>query len=295
MLNNNRFVVGAILLTGFVSIAGAVFYKTNGLERRFPVEVRQSIERASSNVQVAVGEEKGCYIDTLGEFKGFMKEGRHRCLSVNPGKSNYLILGDSAAGMIYYGLKEVFPEVNFLGVSASACPAFLNVEGTTRRTLFCQDLQDYIYGDFLLQTTSIDKVILAMHAPFEKDYTHRWASVLDYLIDHGHTPVVVMIGPRYKESVPELIYHYGKNHNLEEWLKRYELSDQVKQKNQQLEKIVDERGLEYIPSFELMCPDGRCTVFSNGVPVIVDHVHYTKEGSLYFARQVKENVPEFVE
>ena len=57
-----------------------------------------------------------------------------------------LILGDSQAAQLWYGLHETYPDVNFLQATAFACPLFLMPRDPVSPA--CHDLAAYLHSDF---------------------------------------------------------------------------------------------------------------------------------------------------
>jgi hypothetical protein len=107
--------------------------------------------------------------------------------------------------------------------------------------------------------------------------------------------VIVLRAGLYKEELPKLIHRYGKMRGLDEWLSDYTVVSRMDRRNEVLKALAIEKEVEYIPSLDFICPNGVCRTFYRGAPIFADRMHFTKEGSLYFAEQIREHMPEFVE
>src|SRR5215813_5654671 len=72
---------------------------------------------------------------------------RDPCLSIDPSRHNALLVGDSHAAQLWFGLSSIFKEINFMQATASGCkPTFEQPLGADHR---CSDLMSYVLGDFL--------------------------------------------------------------------------------------------------------------------------------------------------
>ena len=52
----------------------------------------------------------------------------------------------------------------------------------------------------------------------------------------------------------------------------------------------DDPSLTYISLLRAFCPSDRCVVEKGGVPLVHDTVHFTKEGSAYYASVIVDRI-----
>lgn len=224
-----------------------------------------------------------------------MKKNKDVCLEVDPNKKNYLLIGDSTAAMMYYGLKETFPEINFLQATASACPPVIDLAEGSVKNGACGPLFLYIYNEFLHENDSIDKVIIVARGLVHTQRKEKWKNTITHLTQSGYDVVVVLRGVHYNRPFPSLIYEYGSLHGLGKWVAQNRSLEYTLNENASIKETLKGQRVSYISPLDLMCPDDDCALFYDGVPVIRDRHHLTSAGSLYFAEQIKEHVPEFAE
>ena len=110
-----------LLVTGitaaFIVLVGAFAIQTKGFPSRFPAEAN-NVDRYTDYGIATEWRDKACFINptsTLGPtFADFDKP---KCLSEDPTRKQYLLVGDSHAAHLYPGLVAVFPELNISGNS----------------------------------------------------------------------------------------------------------------------------------------------------------------------------------
>jgi peptidoglycan/LPS O-acetylase OafA/YrhL len=84
------------------------------------------------------------------------------CLREYTAQRNYLLIGDSHAAALWYGLSSTFAGVNFMQATAAGCKPVLGEQivarifnSVTERQRTCMSLMSYIYHDYRLRTTPI--------------------------------------------------------------------------------------------------------------------------------------------
>ena len=87
------------------------------------------------------------------DFSGPYKD---RCLSLKPGRPNFLVLGDSHAAHLWSGLQSTQANVNFLQATASGCKPIDGAAGLQH----CRDLMAYILEKFI-PNARLDGIIIS--------------------------------------------------------------------------------------------------------------------------------------
>src|SRR2546429_3843385 len=96
-----------------------------------------------------------CFLTSRKPDAGFAAE---QCLKADPTKRNELIVGDSHAAQLWYGLSSVFRNTNFMQATAAGCkPALDQPLGADKR---CSRLMRYVFQDYLA-SRAVDSVLIA--------------------------------------------------------------------------------------------------------------------------------------
>ena len=199
------------------------------------------------------------------------------CLHTDNTKNNYLLIGDSYAAHLWYGLSIVFHDVNFLQATVGACRPVLGQQGDP----LCSRIWNYIFSDYL-QHHKVDGLILA--AAWREDNLGALSRTLDWAAAHGIR--VILIGPivQYDDALPRLLafsleYHdptHADHH-------RRDLSNL----DEEMRQIAERRGVKYISLYKALCERRTCEVFASpGVPLQFDYGHLTKDGSVLVAEHL---------
>jgi peptidoglycan/LPS O-acetylase OafA/YrhL len=120
------------------------------------------------------------------------------CLRTDTSRANYLLIGDSYAADLWYGLSVTFGKINFMQATGPGCMPLLS----RKYSPICDELTRFLFSDYLLH-----------HKPDELILSARWESadgqeigqVLDWAASHGIR--VILIGPimRYDDWLPRLL------------------------------------------------------------------------------------------
>lgn len=261
---------GAVL-AGLTAIGVFVSAQSSDL-RQYPPEVlaiskftayRETTDYAA---QFRVG---SCLIGQReGGVEAFDKQ---RCLSLDPAKKNYLLMGDSHAAQYWRALQDRFPQVNLMQATASGCRPLVNGLGSKR----CTDLMRYTFNEYL-RSTKVDGVILAAR------WTEEELPLLRQTVNHLTTsvPKVMVLGPtvEYAGTFPILLaqsYLYGRDFDFNAYLDptKPQLSAAIAQSLAETEAI-------YLPVIDQLCQGRTCVLRTpSGQPMQFDYGHLTLEGS----------------
>lgn len=271
--------IGAgLAATAVVAIFCVVVIQSNGAASRYPPEaMRLASYLPGSFAHFRPGV---CFITGADSLEAF---NRKLCLSTETNKPNYLLLGDSHAAHLWYGLSEVFPDIHFEQASVGSCPPTIDDPGLSKR--FCREIMDEVFGSFMRN-----------HPPSRLILAARWrprnlpalADTLKALKTRGVSTVV--IGPivQYQYALPRLLADGARFHDPALYLRFKDREVDVL--DDQIAALAAANGAEYISLPKLMCSPGRCATLSNkNEPLQFDTGHVTADGSVFVAQQIKDH------
>jgi hypothetical protein len=303
ILKDKGLTIGALILTGFIACIGAHMFKTGGYPERVPREIRNILLQVQQTTEDTIYGTRKCHIGKVTHLRKYLETEKDDCLKIDSTRKNYLILGDSTAAMMTNGLKDIFPEINFLQATSGFCQPMVTLNGAVYHVKLwdgydarCEEFMSYIYNDFLTTTSAaaIDKVILSAWVHRPEGWDKRLRSTVEFLRNSGHEPLIITVGPRFDNvSVPRTIYKMGSTRRADKVLGQSLYIDGPPQVNAITAELAEELGFDYIPTMDILCPEGHCVWFDNGASLFYDDVHFTNEGSIYFAEQIRNNYPQF--
>jgi len=219
-----------------------------------------------------------CFLDTGLAFQPFLAGG---CVREDGKRPSDLILGDSHAAHLWYGLSKVFPGVNFLQATSPLCKPFLAQPPWAEPV--CRRVMKYVFEDFLLHH-KIDRLILAGAWSFYD--LEPLAETLDWARAHGVK--TTLVGPIvvYDDMLPRLIVLSirDKDPGLVD-RHRADLATL----DQAMRQLAAKKGAAYVSLVQAICGQGSCaTLAAPDIPLQFDIAHLTPEGSIWLARRLAE-------
>jgi peptidoglycan/LPS O-acetylase OafA/YrhL len=272
-----------------LTVLGVLLVALHGLPSRYS---RQQLALVS-NIDNAFSVREGtCFIET--GVSVAKRIDAADCLRQDPSRKNFLLIGDSHAAHLWYGLQKVFPDINFLEATASNCmPSIQNnqerlVDAWNDRLSgnVCRGMTEYVYGDYL-PSHPVDRVLLAS----------RWEP--QYLPDLDHTIralqqrgiKVVLFGPivQYDTDLPWLLVRgLGKNEPGFAQHHRVQAYEALDAKMSALAR--DTWKIDYVSYFNMLCHQNVCVdTVGSDIPLLSDYGHLTKAGSVLVAEKIKTN------
>jgi len=221
--------------------------------------------------------------ETFGEFQAA------KCLADDPRRPHVLLLGDSHAGAMYWGLKNVYPELNISLFGVTRCTPTL-----VARNDLCQRYSDAIFKGYLPRH-HVDMVIL-MSRWVQWDVDAHIAGTVDWLRQRGIKTVIFGPTTEYDQPLVRLIELSEREHDAA--LPGRHSVAEAKQLDEQMRALAREQWhVPYVSMYDDLCrpalvqgglnADG-CPVFAApGVALLWDTDHLSPTGSLYFARVVR--------
>jgi peptidoglycan/LPS O-acetylase OafA/YrhL len=230
--------------------------------------------------------EGSCFVDgDLGQ-----KFNARICLEEKPGQRNYLLVGDSHAAALWYGLSKTFADLNMMQATATGCKPLLEDRAipsgfhrVSDRLAACQSLMSFVYRDYLPSHRSNTLLISARWTPEDLAGLRRtvqWATRLGVK--------VALFGPmvEYDTALPRLlaISIQRKDPSIPD----HHLLIANWPLDLQMARFAKENGLKYISLIAPLCEQHTCASFaSKGVPLEFDSNHFTSQGSLVIAQRIK--------
>jgi peptidoglycan/LPS O-acetylase OafA/YrhL len=203
------------------------------------------------------------------------------CMKLNVKRPNYLLVGDSHAAHLWFGLSTAMPEVNLMQATASACrPAVERVSLLDSRA--CPRLMQFVFNDFLVNNR-VDKVLLA--ASWKDEDIPALSDTLETLMSRGLD--VVVLGPivEYDGALPRLladeILHDSPS------IASAMRTPGIAERDRALRRMVTAKGATYLSIYDSVCREARCDEFAEGdIPLQFDAGHLTAKGSVEVGRRL---------
>ncbi len=255
---------------------------TNGWPSRFPAEavkVASFLETSdtSTRSQYRVG---SCFLtgrDTYAQFDV------SACLKRDAHKKNYLLIGDSHAAQLWYGLESVFPEVNVMQATASGCkPTLEQSVGADEK---CLRLMHYMFAEYLPKHP-VDTLLIAAR------WDHRDLQRLPPTIRavQQHAGEIVLFGPivQYDSALPRLLALAIKKNDPD--IPAYHRIGSYETLDADMAQLAaTQLKVRYISYYKLLCQQQNCREYAEqGIPLQADYGHLTGSGSVYMATAIRE-------
>lgn len=262
-----------VLVLACLAILGA-----EGLPRRLDARERSLASHGERSVDREY--RKGvCFL--LGKDKPERLR-QNPCLTPDPTRPNWLLVGDSAAAHLWWGLDRAMPQIHVLQVNVGACRMTLNPFPEQWET--CREVTRRVYEDILVNRPP-EGMILA----------GRWRSgdlpaieaTLDWARARHLSVVLVGPAPSYRSNLPQLLIQSERMGRPE--LVRQNLVAGPFELDRAMAALAARKGVAYLSPITTLCPDRRClTEVSPGVPLQRDQFHLTPEGSVLLAQRWRE-------
>jgi peptidoglycan/LPS O-acetylase OafA/YrhL len=262
----------AFALCGLVLIA-------NGAPFRFPDRVVAIASYLAYDPSAAF-RTGSCYLSTNRQHLDVQT-----CMTLDPKRPNYLLVGDSHAAHLWFGLHSAMPEANIMQASVGACrPVIQPVSMLDTRA--CPKLMQFVFNDFLANN-KVDKVLLS--ASWKDEDIPALSVTLDLLKRKGID--VVVLGPivEYDSALPRLLADeilYNKPSTASAMR-----TPGIHERDRAMRRIVTAEGATYISVYDQICHNGRCDEFAEGdIPMQFDAGHLTAQGSVEVGRRLSSEI-----
>ncbi len=258
---------GAALISALclVVIAG------NGLPNRFDPKVARMAGTISYTGHTAFPYGT-CFVEDF----DLAKASRDPCLEPDANRPNVVIVGDSHAEHLWYGLDARMRDIHFIPATISGCPPRLHP--LPRDLDRCRAPLDFVFRQYLPSRAG-DIIVLAGN--WKEDDLTRVGQMIDWLKQHRLR--VVLVGPvvRYKSQTAKLIaLSYLQN---DPSLPDRFISLREGPMDKDFAALAQAKGVAYFSAYRALCPDKCLRIAANGMPLQFDMTHLTDEGSLFMA------------
>jgi peptidoglycan/LPS O-acetylase OafA/YrhL len=227
-----------------------------------------------------------CYLDPPDFPAKFAKS----CLADDPMRKHYLLVGDSHAAHLYWGLKTEFPELNISMATAAGCPLLYNVP--TFKGGLCNAFTKFVFD--YLEHHPVDTVLLG--GRWSSEDADHLQQTIDWIQQHGMKVVVFGPGIEFDTSLVRLLELADRQHDPALLARHRNPGPRAEDKHmQQLNR--DQWHVKYISTYDDLCnpqsignarnADG-CPVYGmSGLPLLWDSDHYSSPGSIFFAKTLR--------
>jgi len=193
------------------------------------------------------------------------------CSTPEPGKHNVVIVGDSHAADLYWGLAERMPAVSVLQVTASGCKPLLPLKGEARCVAVLKTELSRLKGEH------VDAMVLsARWRTADLRQLARTIAVYRTLVPRV---VVVGVSPEWFGSVPALLaraHDRGDRGFLDQ-----HLDHRVFPLDRAMREVVESSGATYVSLVQELCSPTSCrSLAPDGLPMAFDYGHFTTDGSV---------------
>jgi peptidoglycan/LPS O-acetylase OafA/YrhL len=220
--------------------------------------------------------EGSCFIYGQYDFEDFDQAA---CLRGIAGRQSYLLIGDSHAAHLWYGLSAAFSGVNILQATAAGCKPTIDQPSTA--DIQCSRLMHYIYENYL-PNNKVNKVLIA--GRWEEGDLPSLDITLAALRKRGIS--AVLIGPiiQYDVALPRLLA-ISIQRNDSAVLDEHRVDQSAL--DGRMKELAHAQQTSYISLYDLLCDHKACIeVVEDGIPLQFDKAHLTGAGSVFVAGRI---------
>ncbi|MGK6355592.1 acyltransferase family protein [Sphingomonas sp. DT-207] len=217
-----------------------------------------------------------CFLTTKHSFADYRPE---ECLAVSGDKPRVLIVGDSHAAHLYYGLKEALPNMQVLQATASGCKPLLQSRGAAH----CLTLMQHVFDEYIAKVRPDIVIVSARWLDGDVPKVVETVEALRRL-----APRVLVSGPivEYDQPLPRLLaMQIDRGEPIES-----HRNNQVANVDTRLATAMKAAGVPYFSMYRAVCTPTCQLWAAPGVPVQFDYGHLTQQGSVMVARQMARDI-----
>jgi peptidoglycan/LPS O-acetylase OafA/YrhL len=251
--------------------------------RGFPSRYSPEAVRVAAYMDVRAPYREGtCFITSSDRLEDFDTA---TCLREDSTKKNYLLIGDSHAAQLWYGLSTVLKDVNVMQATASGCKPTLEqpMNGDPK----CRHIMNYVFQDFLPSHSGVDTLLIA--GRWESNDVPRLTRTISWAQSRGMK--VVVFGPmlQYDSALPRLLATSIRQ-NDPSLPFAHRVDQYVGLDRQMAHMAQNDWHVRYISYFQTLCNADSCVEYVDGdVPLQSDYSHLTKEGSVWLVEKLQQS------
>lgn len=264
----------ALRLSGTVVLASCLLFV--GVGRSVPAggAVIASAEPGRAEARAAYGEGT-CFFSSGAPLASIDPA---RCLEPHPGRSNYLLMGDSFAAHLWPGLRAALPGKNLNQLTFGGCPPLPS--SLDRAEPGCRKVTRAVFQ--AVEETRYDVIFIAAH--WKESHLPELRRTLVRLKERSGR--VVLVGPivQYSRSLPQIL---AASSTPDRSVVKYRtLPDSL---DRRMRTLAHGLGIEYVSLVDAMCRGERCLLYDvTGQPIQWDNGHLTPPGSVEIVSRALE-------
>jgi len=273
----------AVASTAAAVLAGGCVLLTNGCIERFPPAARQmamwtDADPVDKRPQYRIGH---CFL--LDTNAGVANLDRATCL--REGGTRILLVGDSHASALWWGLNAALHDANVMEATAAGCKPVLRQRPRQRKV--CRDLMPYMLSDYL-KDNAVDAVVIA--AKWEADDLSSLDETVRDLRRRGIPTMVVGPMVQYDGPLPRLLA-FAMMRNDPGLPAQHRLAG-IPLLDTQMRQLADtEWKVPYFSMVDALCVRDVCREqAAPGVPMLSDYGHLTKKGAEFVAQRMAAQI-----
>lgn len=272
-INGKIIVAAAALSTILITATGMALVASGGWPKRFSPHVAE-VASMLHPLKATPSQKGRCFLSS--EFPTSRYDPAF-CLKQDPHNRNILLLGDSHAAHLWYGLHNRYPQLNILQYSFSGCkPVLRQLPNTAPR---CSRMMSQFVGSYLARRR-IDWVILA--GAWQQEDMPSVEAMLIWLRKHDIHVILAGPVPHYRMPLPQILA-LGIQRNDPALVSRMRRRDGA-ELDRQFEALARKHGAIYFSTYRTLCGAGTCKVTdAQGLPLEFDDAHFTASGSMFVA------------
>jgi hypothetical protein len=278
----NTLFAGAAISVVVLLVVGTTF--TRGIPGRFSpdaIGVAQYIDNdpEGGTNQYRIG---SCFIvketSTLRDFPV------QECMPDRPGVEKILVLGDSHAAAMWWGLNETLSDVNVMQATASGCKPVLHQR--PRQHAVCAAIMTYALTQYL-PTHHVGAVLIDAH--WDDGDLQSVGETVRWLREQNIP--VILFGPivQYDCSLPRILALSLSQHDIGTPILHRPPSVAALDREMEKEAATDWH-VPYVSMFKLLCEkNNQCLEYAApGIPLLSDYGHLTKRGSVLVGQRIRD-------
>jgi peptidoglycan/LPS O-acetylase OafA/YrhL len=265
-----------------VAVIGGVGLALHGLPDRFPLQARKVAEYLDQERTHDQFRTDTCFM-TARDWD-FDKFDPAACMPADPSKGTMLILGDSHAAHLWWGMNAVHSDrLNVMQATSAGCKPVL--EQRPRQFPGCTRLMTYVLTQYL-PSHHVDTLLLG--ARWESGDLPSLAKTLEWLrSQHVH---VVLFGPmlQYDAPLPRLLA-MSIRQNDPDLPALHRVTAMSALDVGMAASAKSEWRVPYVSLIDLLCDKDDCVKYAGtDVPLLSDYGHLTKDGSVLVATRLRD-------
>ena len=270
----------ALASVALLALAAGAMLATNGLPARFQPQVARVASFLEYDPR-PVSRAGTCFVEA--EYSHAELDPAV-CMHWDPAKKNYLLVGDSHAAHLWYGLAKEFPELNVMQATAAGCKPTVDPAYHEDKR-HCRRLIDYVNFEYL-PAHKVDAILI--EAVWREEDLPLLPHTLEYAKQHAGS--VVLFGPmlQYDASLPRVLaVSLMKDDPAYPFRHRLPFLTQL---DEQMAEVARRAGVKYVSLINVLCGPDTCeTSAGEGIPMLYDYGHLTAEGSAHVATYLRNH------